>query len=49
MLVLFPGISLGAAETLIYLEIGIMAGTLLLYIPEFRKMRKNWEQEESRC
>lgn len=49
MLVLFPGISLGVAETLIYLEIGIMAGTLLLYIPEFRKMRKNWEQEESRC
>ncbi|HIX28883.1 MAG TPA: CDP-alcohol phosphatidyltransferase family protein [Candidatus Blautia stercoravium] len=49
ILVLFPGIPLGAAETLIYLEIGIMEVTLLLYIPEFRKMRKSWEQEESRC
>lgn len=49
ILVLFPGIPLGAAETLIYLEIGIMAVTLLLYIPEFQKMRKSWEREESRC
>lgn len=49
ILVLFPRISPGAAETLIYVEIGIMAGTLLLYIPEFRKMKKSWEQEESRC
>ena len=43
LLVFLPGISAHAANILIYAEIGIMAATLLLYIPEFVKMKKSWE------
>ena len=48
ILVLVPGISPNAANLLIYLEIFIMTVTLVLYIPEFWKMRQSWKKEENR-
>ena len=44
ILVLFPQIPSGAADALIILEMVIMAVTLILYVPEFYRMRKTWVQ-----
>ncbi len=41
-LVFLPQIPFAPANALIYAEIGIMAVTLVLYIPEFIRMRKSW-------
>lgn len=43
VLVFLPQLPLSIANALIYAEIGIMAATLLLYIPEFIQMKKSWE------
>lgn len=43
ILVLFPEIPGKVADALICGEIALMTVTLLLYVPEFYKMRKNWE------
>ena len=42
ILVLFPQIPEVAASVLIYLEMAVMALTLLLYLPEFYRMRQSW-------
>lgn len=43
VLVLFPGMKAETADVLICVEILIMTATLILYIPEFYKMKKTWE------
>nr|WP_317281942.1 CDP-alcohol phosphatidyltransferase family protein [uncultured Sellimonas sp.] len=46
LLVFWPQIPMSAANILIALEMMIMLVTLILYIPEFYKMHKNWKNEE---
>ncbi len=46
LLVIWPEIPRLWADRLIGLEIGVMALTLLLYIPEFYKMIQSWDRKQ---
>ncbi|MGL6201459.1 MAG: CDP-alcohol phosphatidyltransferase family protein [Lachnospiraceae bacterium] len=43
VLVAYPKIALSTANLLIFMEMAIMLLTLILYIPQFYKMRKKWD------